>query len=627
MVELRTLAYFVTSCRATSFARAADELDIAVSTLSTTLKALGEELGVTLFRRSNNTLYPTEAARTLMRAAEPLLVAETFARRHVAASAETRLRHLVVNVHLTFTIGGVSKALRLAIDRMAVERPDTFVDPQWKDERDFPHVTTIADDWSGLDRSQVTIALSDAAQRKTRHEIVVLSDPWVFALRLPASTRKAPGAAELLSGRIVVPMLAAPLVEQADRYFSRHKITGVRFLNDHPGDLPRTLDDYADAALFVPRSLMSPRLGLSNVVLVDPEHGLTMELVARSAEPNPMTNLFVRHLKRALAAERPGRPERPVISLRQIHYFNLIHRVRRVSAAARGANISQPALSEQLHKLEKSVGGALFERKGDGVVPTTKGDRFARFATMIEAGSRRLSASDHSATLAQGRRIVVGILPSVNQHGFLVNRIADAAVEIRARYPALKLVFQEAPNGTLQDWVIRGLVGVAVVETALPHMPRLPLGSSEGLAAIAHRSHRLLPGGPVRLADLIRLKLALPTNRFGLRQLLENAAVERDLKIQPVMEIDALPMAVSLLARLPVCTVLPASAVAREIESGDLVAHPIIEPTIARRLYVIYSGERTLSEPERGLVNILRRRLSESQAADQDGADQRRCRD
>lgn len=616
MAELRTLAYFVTTCRAVSFARAAAELDIAVSTLSTTLKALGQDLGVALFRRSNNTLYPTEAARTLMRAAEPLLVAEMFARRHVAATAETRLRHLVIEINLTFTIGGVSKALRLAIDKMAAERPDVFVDAQWKDERDFPQATTLADDWSGLDRSHVTIGLSEASHRRSKHETVLLSDPWVFALRLPASTRKPPDAAELLSGRIVVPMLAAPLVEQADRYFSRHKMTGVHFLNDHPGDLPRTLDDYADAAIFVPRSLMSPRLGLSNVVLVNPEHGLTMELVARSAEPNAATNLFVRHLKAALATERPGRPERPVVSLRQMHYFNLIHRVRRVSAAARGANISQPALSEQLHKLESSLGSALFERKGDGVVPTVKGNRFARFATPIEAGFRRLSASDDGATLSQGRRIVVGILPSVNQHGFLVNRIADATIEIRSRYPALKLVFQEAPNGTLQDWVIRGLVGVAIVETTLPHMPRLPLGSSEGLAAIAHRSHRLLPNGPVRLADLVQLKLALPTNRFGLRQLLENAAAERDLKIQPVMEIDALPMAVSLLARLPVCTVLPASAVAREIESGDLVAHPIIEPAIARRLYVIYSGERTLSEPERGLVNILRRRLSEPNAAD-----------
>ena len=615
MVELRTLAYFLTTCRAGSFARAAAELDIAVSTLSTTLKTLGQDLDLTLFCRSNNTLYPTAAARALMRAAEPLLIAEMFARRHVMATTEARLKHLVVEINLSFTIGGISKSLRLAIDRMATERTDVFVDPQWKDEKDLPHLHTPASDWSDLDRSHITIGFSDTSSRRPKQDTILLSDPWVFASRLPAGTRSPPHAAELIAGRIVVPLLAPPLVEQADRYFSRHKITGVRFLNDHPGDLPRTLDDYPDAALFVPRSLISARLGLSNVALVAPDHPLAMDVIARAAKPNAITNLFVRHMKRAFASDQAARAERPVISLRQVHYFNLIHRVRRVSAAARGANISQPALSEQLHKLEASLGAALFERNDDGVVPTAKGDRFARFASLIEAGFRRLSASDTGAPLGQGRRIAVGILPSVNEHGFLVNQITEAIIEIQARYPALKLVLQEAPNGTLQDWVIRGLVGVAIVETTLPHMPRLPLGSSEGLAAIAHPSHKLLPPGPVRLAELAKVKLALPTNRFGLRQLLDNAAAERDLRIAPVMEVDALPMAVSLLARLPVCTVLPISAVAREIERGDLVAHPIIEPQIARRLYVIYSGERTLSEPERGLVNILRRKLSEHGSA------------
>src|SRR5215475_7785303 len=148
MVELRTLAYFVTTCRCGSFAGAAAELEIAVSTLSTTLKALGQDLDLTLFRRSNNTLYPTAAARALMRAAEPLLIAEAFARRHVMASTEARLKHLVVDINLSFTIGGISKALRLAIDRMASERADVFVDPQWKDEKDLPHLNTLAGDWS-----------------------------------------------------------------------------------------------------------------------------------------------------------------------------------------------------------------------------------------------------------------------------------------------------------------------------------------------------------------------------------------------------------------------------------------------------------------------------------------------
>jgi DNA-binding transcriptional LysR family regulator len=611
MIELRTLAYFVTACRAGSLALAARELDIAVSTLSTTLKALGQDLDVALFRRSNNNIYPTAAARTLVRAAEPLLTAEMFARQYMAAPPKTKLKRLVLDIGLSFTIGGVCKAVRSAIEDMATERPDVFVDADWKDEKDLPHVKPFVHDWTGVESSRVTIALGETGLYKARKDTLLLSDPWIFACRLPAGTHTPPSAAELISGRLVVPLLASPLMEQAERYFSRNRIAGVRFLNEHPGDLPRIIDDYPDAALFVPRSLVSARLGLSKVAVVAPDRPLTMDITARTVKPNALANLFIRHLKLALEKDRLVPAERPVVSLRQIHYFNLIHRLRRVSAAARGANISQPSLSEQLHKMETSLGDALFERHGDGVIPTAKGDRFAVFAPLIESGFRRLSAGDSGTTPPQARRIVAGILPSVNQHGFLVSRITEAVVDVQARYPALKLVVQEAPNAALLDWVIRGQVGVAIVETVLPRMPRLPLGSSEGLAVIAHAEHQILPPGPVRFADLPRLKLALPTNRFGLRQLLENAAGEHDLRIHPHMEIDSLPMAVAALARLPVCTVLPPSAVARELASGSLVAHPIVDPAIVRRLYVIYSGERVLTEPERSLVNALRKKLSE----------------
>lgn len=611
MIELRTLAYFVTACRAGSLALAARELDIAVSTLSTALKALGQDLNVALFRRSNNNIYPTAAARSLMRVAEPLLTAEMFARHYMAAPPKTKLKRLALDVGLSFTIGGIGKAIRSAIEDMAIERPDVFVDADWKDEKDLPHVKAFMHDWAGVESSRVTIALGETGRYKTRKDTLLLSDPWVFACRLPVGTHTPPSAAELIAGRLVVPLLAAPLIEQAERYFSRNRMAGVRFLNDHPGDLPRIIDDYPDAALFVPQSLISARLGLSNIAVVMPDRPLAINITARSAKPNPFANLFIRQLKLALEKDRSTPAERPAVSLRQIHYFNLIHRLRRVSAAARAANISQPALSEQLHKMETSLGDALFERHGDGVVPTARGDRFAVFAGLIESGFRRLPAGDAGTTLPQARRIVAGILPSVNQHGFLVNRITEAIVDVQVRYPALKLVIQEAPNGTLQDWVIRGQVGVAIVETALPRMPRLPLGSSEGLAVIAGAEHQILPPGPVRLSDLPRLKLALPTSRFGLRQLLENAAGEHDLRIHPHMEIDSLPMAVATLGRLPVCTVLPPSAVARELASGDLVAHPIVDPTVMRRLYVIYSGERVLSEPERSLVNALRKKLSE----------------
>jgi DNA-binding transcriptional LysR family regulator len=612
MIELRTLAYFVSACRCETLARAAQAHGIALSTLSTALKSLGEEVGATLFRRINAGLYPTAQARGLLRVAEPLLGSEAFARRWLAAPRKYPAQILTVDIGLSHTIGGVAMAIQRAIDAMAAERPDVLVDVIWIDEKDTGNASHLADAWPKTRHSRLVLGLADDRTHGQPRAVTLLSDRWVFATRLPAGTRKAANASDLAAGRLVVPALAQPLIEQVDRYLREHRMSGVRFIDEHPAELPRLIDEYPDAALFVPESLISHRLGFLRVKTVAPDQPLTMRIVARTPGPNAVTSLFIRHLQRALVAPGQTSSPRPAISMRQIHYFNLVQRLRRISAAAHGANVSQPALSEQLHKLEGTLGVNLFKRRSDGVIPTSDGERFAGVAKMIEGGFRRITVGDAAAAAPSGRRVTIGILPSVSQHGLLVNRITDAAVDVQARHPALKLVIREAPNGTLQDWVMRGLVGVAIVETGLPHMPRLSLGSSESLAAIAHARHRLLSPGPVKLAALTRVPLALPTSRFGLRQLLETAAEERNLKIQPYIEIDALTMVAAILERRPVCTVLPPSAVLCELAEGELIAHPIIDPVIARRLFVIYSGERSLSEPERDLVNTLRSRLTDT---------------
>jgi DNA-binding transcriptional LysR family regulator len=119
MIELRTLAYFVTACRCETLARAARAQGIALSTLSTALKSLEEEVGATLFRRINAGLYPTAQARRLLRAAEPLLAMEAFVRRCFAAPRKRQARLLTVDIGLTYTIGGVAMAIQRAIDAMA----------------------------------------------------------------------------------------------------------------------------------------------------------------------------------------------------------------------------------------------------------------------------------------------------------------------------------------------------------------------------------------------------------------------------------------------------------------------------------------------------------------------------
>jgi LysR family nitrogen assimilation transcriptional regulator len=204
------------------------------------------------------------------------------------------------------------------------------------------------------------------------------------------------------------------------------------------------------------------------------------------------------------------------------------------------------------------------------------------------------------------RRLSLGVLPSVSQHGLLINRIAEAVMSLRLEQPNSRILIQEAPNGILQDWVLRGKVGLAIVETGPPHLPRLSLSATEDLAVITHPRHRLLPPGPVPFQELGRIRLALPTSQFGLRQLVDAAARSQRVTLNPVMEIDALAMLIAILGHEPIGTILPLSAVRRELDAGELCAHPIRNPSVARRLFVIYSGERSLTPTEREFINLLR---------------------
>ena len=72
-METRQLSYFILACQHKSHAEGAARLRLSASALSENLGLLERELGLTLFRRGPLGHYPTEAARWLYQAAEPIL--------------------------------------------------------------------------------------------------------------------------------------------------------------------------------------------------------------------------------------------------------------------------------------------------------------------------------------------------------------------------------------------------------------------------------------------------------------------------------------------------------------------------------------------------------------------------
>ena len=83
-------------------------------------------------------------------------------------------------------------------------------------------------------------------------------------------------------------------------------------------------------------------------------------------------------------------------NLRHLRLFQLTLRHRSVNRASREANLSQPAVTQAIAKIERSFGALLFERRSGGMTPTPAGEllglRVERTLSFIDEAGRQLAA-------------------------------------------------------------------------------------------------------------------------------------------------------------------------------------------------------------------------------------------
>jgi LysR family transcriptional regulator, hca operon transcriptional activator len=82
----------------------------------------------------------------------------------------------------------------------------------------------------------------------------------------------------------------------------------------------------------------------------------------------------------AISWRRSTRRRRRVLELRHLRYFIAVAEESTLVAAAKRLRVAQPALTRQIHDLEREVGVELFERGARGVELTAAGEVCLRSA-------------------------------------------------------------------------------------------------------------------------------------------------------------------------------------------------------------------------------------------------------
>jgi DNA-binding transcriptional LysR family regulator len=190
------------------------------------------------------------------------------------------------------------------------------------------------------------------------------------------------------------------------------------------------------------------------------------------------------------------------VELRQLHYFVTLAEELHFGRAAERLHIVQPAVSQQLRRLEAELGVTLVERSTHHVALTADGQRFLPEARAVLAAARRARGSvggSGASVLRLGTSTGLGDrLPRLLAD--LEERAPGMTVEL-VRVPAADRLRQVA-DGTLDAALLRGV-------TSHPGLRLEPVWA-EAIAVAVPASHPLAAADPLALAQLRELPLRLP---------------------------------------------------------------------------------------------------------------------
>ena len=149
------------------------------------------------------------------------------------------------------------------------------------------------------------------------------------------------------------------------------------------------------------------------------------------------------------------------MNLRDLQYLIAIADLRNFSQAANKCCVSQPTLSNQIRKLEETLGVVIFERSNKRVMPTETGEQIIALARRV---LREVDAMHDVAQSAQdplAGKFRLGAFPTLSTYIF-----PSLVPKITAALPQLKLVLVEEKTQILIERLKRGELDAALL--ALP---------------------------------------------------------------------------------------------------------------------------------------------------------------
>lgn len=274
------------------------------------------------------------------------------------------------------------------------------------------------------------------------------------------------------------------------------------------------------------------------------------------------------------------------------------------SKAAERLNISQPAFSEAIRKIEEEVGSRLFERTTRSLTLTGEGRRVVAIARELVRDYRLALESIRLQANSGKGRLSVAALPSIV--GAAMPSVLKAFAE---QFPDFDVSIHDVPHERAVSLVMEGLTDMAVTITpAKADGLRFDEIGADRFFLVCAKEHPLAQRNVVRWKDVAGYPFIAMTGLSSIRRVTDAAFISADVNPDICCEVEQIATVAALVHAGHGITALP--SLAFQIFRGhDIAVRRLVEPVGHRRIGIVTRPGRSLPPAARCMAQIIVARM------------------
>ena len=290
-----------------------------------------------------------------------------------------------------------------------------------------------------------------------------------------------------------------------------------------------------------------------------------------------------------------------------LRYFVVAVEEGNVTRAAERLGVSQPALSQQLKKLEHHLNAALLERSKRGVTLTSAGGAFLPYA-------RRVLQELHEARLVMGEieglergHLTIGTVQSVN-----INLMPRALAKFGRRYPGVSINIRELASDQIEPQLAKGAfdVGIGFLWEHQPDFVTEPLFREE-LMLVVPDTHPFWSRQEVAVRELEGA--AMVNIVPGSKRIWEACREAAGVRTHTVAEMSSIASVIVSVRYMAAAAVVPAMALTSSADT-HVKGIPLRDPKPERTIGCLWRRQQYRPQLSKVLASMLREAVAELQS-------------